>query len=435
MIDCGTYGLSALDALPHCGAVIPGDDEERINRLFSTLRGLVNERKERFGRLGVSTLSEYRRAGGEMSTPRVVVLLDGYATFAATFERVDQGRLVDELPRLVAEGRSLGIHFVITADRRGAVPGALSGVVTRRVVCRLANDEEYASLGIEPAVVRGAVMPPGRAFVDGTEIQIAVPGDGEAGDAQVGAVRALGALLHATYAGIAAPPVRTLPVRVTRTELPPEADAAMHPRIGIADRTLEPVAIDLTEGHFMVVGPLRSGRTSTLATIAAGLRASDPSFGLFLLAPRRGELAALDLWTAVGRGSRCDELAAEIERTVQERDPDAMDLPHVVVVIDDAQELEDSGAARSLESVARRGGDVNVHVVAAVEARAMHHVFGGWLSHLRRHKAGLLLDPDRDIDGELFGIRLPRQERRAFSPGRGYLIERGAVELVQVALS
>ena len=76
---------------------------------------------------------------------------------------------------------------------------------------------------------------------------------------------------------------------------------------------------------------------------------------------------------------------------------------------------------------------MNVHVIASAETRAAHQAFGGWLSQLRKEKAGLLLNPDRDIDGDLFAVRLPRHEQRAFPPGRGYLALRGVIELVQVA--
>jgi hypothetical protein len=44
-----------------------------------------------------------------------------------------------------------------------------------------------------------------------------------------------------------------------------------------------------------------------------------------------------------------------------------------------------------------------------------------------------LLDPDPDVDGDLLGARLPRRSNPVFPPGRGYYVDRGVVELVQVA--
>ena len=55
------------------------------------------------------------------------------------------------------------------------------------------------------------------------------------------------------------------------------------------------------------------------------------------------------------------------------------------------------------------------------------------MTDARKAKHGLLLAPDLDLDGELFGVRLPRSATRTFPLGRGFLIRRGPVEVVQVA--
>jgi len=52
---------------------------------------------------------------------------------------------------------------------------------------------------------------------------------------------------------------------------------------------------------------------------------------------------------------------------------------------------------------------------------------------VRDSRSGLLLIPDVDLDGDLFGLTLPRIRRLAPLPGRGYLTGDGAVSGVQVA--
>ena len=81
----------------------------------------------------------------------------------------------------------------------------------------------------------------------------------------------------------------------------------------------------------------------------------------------------------------------------------------------------------------RRGRDLGVWVVAATEAQGAHRTFGGWLRELRNEEHGLLLVPQVDIDGDLLGVRLPRRSATTFPPGRGYLVQRGRIELIQVA--
>ena len=43
-----------------------------------------------------------------------------------------------------------------------------------------------------------------------------------------------------------------------------------------------------------------------------------------------------------------------------------------------------------------------------------------------------MLRPDVDSDADIFGVRFPRRARTVFPPGRGYLVSRGELELVQV---
>jgi S-DNA-T family DNA segregation ATPase FtsK/SpoIIIE len=52
---------------------------------------------------------------------------------------------------------------------------------------------------------------------------------------------------------------------------------------------------------------------------------------------------------------------------------------------------------------------------------------------VRQSRAGLLLQPDVDLDGDLLSVRLPRRTTTPIGPGRGYLCIGGDIELVQVA--
>src|SRR6266540_3533363 len=134
-LDFATRGLKMLEALPHCGSVVTDEDEERTARLFAVLRSTLEQRKRLFAERGVFNLSEYARVAPGEAPPRIVVLLDGYSGFAAAFERVNLGELVEALPRLVGEGRPLGVHFAITADRSEEHTSELQS--HHDLVCRL----------------------------------------------------------------------------------------------------------------------------------------------------------------------------------------------------------------------------------------------------------------------------------------------------------
>jgi S-DNA-T family DNA segregation ATPase FtsK/SpoIIIE len=429
-LDFATRGLKLLEPLPHCGDVVLDDDEERVTRLFMMLRHAVEARKELLGQHRAADFREYN-ALGVGSLPRILVLLDGYAGFRSTFEDVNLGELIELLPRLISDGRALGVHFMISADRRGAIPNAISSVIPSRIALRMANADEYVALGLDMNKVRGARLPAGRGFVgDGIEFQTAILGRETSGERQAAAIQAFAATVASEER---APAVEPLPTSVARTDLLEQVQP-LRPILGLRDSDLRPLAVDLTERHFLVAGPYRSGRTTALGTLAFALRASDPELELHLLAPRRSALNELAIWTSSARGSEgSDELAAQLATVVEARSIDDPDLAPIFIIIDDGEELAETSGGRALELIVRKGRDVNIRVVASAERQAAQRSFSGWLREIRKEQHGLALNPDADIDGDLFGVRLPRRTNMIFPPGRGYLVSRNGIELVQVA--
>jgi S-DNA-T family DNA segregation ATPase FtsK/SpoIIIE len=432
-LDFSGRGMLPIAALPHCGAVILADDEERITRLFTLLRREVDARSRLFAERGVNTLSEYDR----LATPgpvlaRTVILLDSYAGFRSAFENVNVGALIEAFTRIVADGRAVGVHAIATADRRNAVPPSVSSLVPRKLVLRQADDDEYGSFGFDRKATKGAVLPAGRGFCDGSlEIQTPLVGEDPSGDGSAAAIAAEAGELSARFPGMRAPQIKHMPTKHPRASLPAPSDAA-RPYIGVDEIDVAPVAIDLTESHFFIAGPYRSGRTSALATIVGSIGLAPMPTELHLLAPRRSALLELPGWATSARGSdACTEASQRLREIVQARSPDEEHAP-LYVVIDDAGELADSPAATPLETILKRGRDVNVRVIAACESAAARG-FSPWIREIRKDANGLLLTPDLDLDGDLLAIRLPRRSSRSFPPGRGYLVSGGRLVHLQVA--
>jgi S-DNA-T family DNA segregation ATPase FtsK/SpoIIIE len=430
-LDFAGRGLQSLEALPHCGSVVPGEDEERVARLINMLRRTIDTRSRLFADRRVASLSDHQRHHPEEALPRIVVLLDSYAGFIETYERVDIGALVDALPRLVADGRTAGVHFVITADRRAAVPAAVASLIAARLILRMATDDEYLMLGLDAKTVKGAVLPPGRGFLtDGREIQVAtVAGTTEASE-EAAALAEMGARLAAATTDRAAP-VAVLPLEVSASELPvsPQAWTAT---FAVDDLDLAPVSVSLADSHFVVIGPYRSGRSTALDTIAASLRASTPGLATHLLAPRRSWLVDGSGWDSVSRG--LDECEAKIATLLEELVAGAAlpDTAPVLVVFEDAGELAESRASSSLEMLVKRGRDAHLRFAASIETGQARH-YASWIRELRKDGRGMLLDPSLDLDGELLGARLPRRSNAVFPPGRGYVVIDARVALAQVA--
>lgn len=427
-MDFAGRGLQALEALPHCGSVIPGEDEERVSRLISLMRRTIDMRSRLFADRRVANLADFQRLHPDEPLPRIVVLLDSYAGFVEAYDRVDLGRLVEALPRLVGDGRAAGVHFVITADRRAAVPAAVMSLITARVILRMANEDEYQMLGLQAKTVKGAILPPGRGFLpDGRELHVAtVAGSAEASTEAL-ALAGLAQQL-AARSSQRAPGIEPLPLQVAAADLP-VADVELTAPFGLDDLDLAPVTASLVDSHFLVIGPYRSGRSTALDTIAAGLRASTPGLKTHLLVPRRSWLGGEE-WTTVARGM--EECEAKVADLLDELVGGVDEGAPVLIVLDDAGELVESHVASSLETLIKRGRDTSLRILISLETGQARH-YAAWVREIRKDGRGMLLDPNLDLDGELLGARLPRRSNALFPPGRGYVVNDGRVALAQVA--
>lgn len=425
-LDFAGHGLHVLESAPHCGGVIGADDPGRVARLLRRLTRLVEERKQAVAAAGLTGFEELERTSA-VPVPRILVLLDGYAGAAAVLERLEGGRLLERLERLVPDGPAAGVHFLVTADRRAAVPTALTSVVTTRLVLRMAERDEYTLLGVDNAAARAARLPPGRGFIQGsTEVQVAVLA-GTDPDVEHRALLDVAARARETWPG-RAPRLAAMPAAVAAKTLPPPATPWVLP-FGVGDAEVAPVDLDLTDGHALVTGPPRSGRTSLLETLAAVALRSPSPVALALVSPRRRREAERIPWdvapvdatdaTDLARG-----LAAISALLTQGRS--------VLCLVDDADALPDT-ASTALEELSRRGRDEPLRLVVAVDNRWALRAYAGVVPEVRRSKQGVLLMPDAELDGDLLGVRLRPSLERAGIPGRGFLVSRGAFELVHVA--
>lgn len=429
-IDLAAGGLKVIEALPHCGSVIVGNDEERTLRLFSMIRSTVEQRRQILSAAGAAALAELDPAE-RARYPRILVFLNGYGAFASAFERTTGDDLVALLPRLVADGGPAGVHFVISAERRGSVAASLSAATSKRVIFRLAEEDEYANLGLSRRQYAKRVLPPGRGFIDdGVEVQCAVVGGDPSGRGQAAAMADLGRELRERFGETLVSRIGVLPTQVDRAALP-AATGPLEAVIGIRDSDLGPARISLRDGHFVVVGPYRSGRTTALRTIVSSLRESTPDLVLHLLAPRTSDLTVLDIWSTVARGvDECEAAVKELDAML--RQPLSVG-PTKLVVVDDGEELLDDAVSDALASVVRRARDRGMRFVAAFERQAARRAFGGWLGEMKKEGRVLMLQPDPDVDGDFLGVRLPKPGERRDVPGRGYAIERARIELLQIA--
>jgi len=424
-LDFAGNGLKMLSALPHVGAVIPGDDVERVIRLLRTLRETMSERSQRYAAADASTITEYRAIADRPDEPRILVLLDGFPAFRGDFEATSAtSPWYQVFLDILAEGRQVGIHVAITADRPGSVATAVSAAIQKRVVLRLADENAYGVLDV-PKDVLDAASPPGRAVVDGLETQIAVIGGSPNAAEQSRATTALGEAIRRTGRR-AAPPIGSLPREYPAERLP--ATVAGLPALGISDVDLEPIGFE-PSGVLLLGGPPASGRSNALRWIASSVAKAGPVTAYYL-GGARSALASDPGWAA---SATKPEEVAELARTIAAELPSAPDDPRILVVVEGIADFlggpADVPLVELIKAVRRSG-----HLLVAESETAGWNSSWPLLAEVKAARTGLLLQPET-MEGELLlRTPFPRVSRADFPPGRGFHVARGKAVRVQLPL-
>ena len=425
-LDFGTGGLRMLEALPHVGSIVSGDDPERVVRLLKMLRGVIEDRSARYTAVDAGSIVDYRRIANAPNEKRILLIVDNFPGFRSDFE-TGSGRApwYSVFQQLLLEGRGLGVHVAITADRPGSVPSAISATIQRRVVHRLADEGGYILVD-EPSDVLSAASPPGRALLDGLETQVAVLGGNASVAEQAKALVGLGeAMVRAGRQP--APPIGALATEIPAESLP--ATIGGLPVLGVSDDSLAPIGFEAT-GTFMLGGPPGSGRTNALFALVRSIDLALPDSRRYYIGNARSAVGAAAGWTATARTlEETKELALELAKIVA--DPDTQGK--IVVVIEQIADFLSSSADASL-----------VELIKAVK-RSDHFLLGesetsqwnsSWplLGEIKAGRTGFLIQPD-GIEGEmLLKTPLPRVSRAEFPAGRGFFIARGKSTRVQLPL-
>ncbi len=429
-VDFSGGGLSLLEPLPNVGSIIDGGDDERVMRLFRWLRETADSRAVRYSAAKAPTLTEYRRIAGDQRESRILVLIDGLGAFKTEYESsVDKAAILQLFQQLLVDGRGVGIHFAVTADRPSAIPASIGTAFQRKVVLRQTDDDGYRYLDL-PRDVLNATSPAGRAMQVGRphELQLVILGDNVNVAAQHRMIEQLGDFLR----GLDAPqPVRiqSLPLEIGAAGMPAQVNG--RPALGIADDSLQPVSFNPV-GAALVWGPIQSGRTNALKWFATSLRAWKPDLPIVHLAPKRTPLSTSALWSMSATGlDGCEKLLERIKKIVTEEN--GTGAAQVALLIENYPDFLSSRVENLLADVVK-GCRVNDHFVMAEGESSTWNSSWPLLMEIRNARTGLLLQPESG-DGDLvLRTSLPRFKRGDPPPGRGYWVQAGRSVKIQIPL-
>ncbi len=426
-VDAGGGALAVLTDLPHCGAVVPSSDLERLGRLLDRLAEELNHRQSLLARHSCAGLDELRAALPAPDRPaHLLLMIDGWDSVAAALTDHNGGGLYEGLLALLREGAGVGIHLVLTSER-GLLSGRAGGLSDHRLLLRMGDRGDYSAIRV-PAQRIPEVVPPGRGWrsVNQAEVQIALLDADASGPGQAGALRRVAARSRARDSGVPATrlpfPVGALPATVTFADafasVPDEDHRPLRALLGLGGNAVAPVAVDFAaRSHsFLVAGPPGSGRSNTLATLAVSLLAAGTR--LVVVTPRDSPLRKLGAHTDVHLVTGPSPAPAEVADAVAAGGP-------VVVLVDDIDLLGFVGPLDGpLREIVATGRDRGVGLAYAGTADMMSQTLSGWIGEAKRSRQGVLLAPQSALEGDLLGTRIPPSLLRAgVQPGRGYLVD------------
>lgn len=418
-----------LAGLPHTGAVILGDDAERLRRLGRFLQEELLRRKERIAEAGAGTWAGFRQISGER-LPALVVTIDNLPALLAS--QPDWEELLALLGR---EGGAFGLHLVLTLPGWTTVRARLLSSIGLAVALPLHDRTEYPAIvgrtnGLVPA---GA---PGRGLVRGEpplEFQTALPSTGATEWERQSGLQVRIAQLAESWGGARPHPIRSLPAVISLRELLAEPPAQGAP-IGLEVESLAPFRLDLREGpHLLVAGTPGSGKSSLLAGILSAMAAQNREVAPFLIDLTGAALSLVQGIPHLVSATDPTAAVALIERLVAGR-PAATTL----LLIDDfdlVREALPSAARDRLEALVRRERSSGLHLIVSGGTAAFSSGYDGLTKALRELQTGFLLGTADPAEGALFGVRLPAPEGNRFLPvGQGFYIRRGRIRPVKAAL-
>lgn len=303
--------------LPHVIGYVTDLDQRNVNRALNFLRAELRRRETAFEEMNhAKEYADYLREAlatrADGIIPRLVVVFDEFATIVKDFGK----ETIDAVIDIARRGRSWGVHLILATQQpsRDVVVPQVRGNVNARIALRTVSPEDSLTIIDRPEAARIPRALPGRALVslDGNrliEFQTAHSGAPFVPHDQLPPVTVAPFIIErkeqaAAWAqqGSALRPLTPLTqlqavvtrvdslrwpssggVRVLAAPLEEEhprrapvvpAAPAPHPTLSLGIRDLphkqstDQLMADLSRGGLCVVGPNRSGLTSTLVTVA-----------------------------------------------------------------------------------------------------------------------------------------------------------------------
>jgi len=373
----GGATFDACARLPHTVGCVTDLDDGLAERALVSLDAEVLRREHLLRDAGADDLGSYRRSRPDEPLPRLVVVIDEFATLARELPG-----FLTSLVAIAQRGRSLGVHLLLATQRpAGVVTDDIRANTNLRVALRLTDAADATDVVGDPAPARISRARPGRAVLRlGPDELVEFQAASCSGELEtwVDAVCAA-----ARSAGLAAPR------RPWIEPLPHPLPGSMSTRDGVglvddpARQCHHPLRWSPASGNLRLVGSVGSGTTTALLAVAVDLcRSADPGRLHLYVIDGRGDdrldgLATVEHCGAVIRlteTERIDRLLRRLTDEIDRRTSTGERSPAVVVMVDglDAvraslSTVERAASAERLARLVANGPDAGVTVCFTVD--------------------------------------------------------------------
>lgn len=410
--SCGGTSIHSIGRpIDHSTDHIDLEDAERVLRLLRRARARIRD-------LDRGT--------------RMLILVDDIAVFENHYGSLNRGEAMAIIEEICRSGGRNGVNIVVGASRRMDLPATLAVGFRHRIVLHLTSDDEASMLGVPTSIADE--LPAGRGIHEGHWVQI---GAGRDCDENCGN--------HFL-------PTPRLPDLVDLGDIvgaaPPDPQGnscAWRIPMALDTDDLTPRVLDLSHGHAIVAGPRRSGRSTTLHTIADAwrrTRGDERSAHTILIGPsplRPGDRtgAIWDQHLHVTSGPWDEPETSRLEAELSELLAAVAAGDQFLIGIEELPMLLEGSEADVLErfitnTLGTSAGD-SIRIVAAGEIEAMSRCYSPAVNAIRAGRTGILLRPDVDVHGAILGCDLGRRDELESRPGRGWLVADGDPTPVQIA--
>jgi S-DNA-T family DNA segregation ATPase FtsK/SpoIIIE len=332
----GGAAFDECSRLPHTVGMVTDLDEQLGERALQALEAELHHRERVLRAARADNLRDYLAGGATEPLPRLVVVIDEFATMAAELPN-----FISSLVGIAQRGRTLGVHLILATQRpSGAVNDNIRANTNLRIALRVQDAADSADVIGSRDAAEISRSRPGRAFVRlGPEETVAIQtalvtcvtdeaedaavdvapfrfgptvrdtnGDASSGEmsSRSDLARLVDAIIQANEAEGVPPPRRPwpepLPDSIDLAQILSREGSPATALVALADdpsrQQQYPVGWDLSQGNILLFGIPGSGVTSTLAGLALSLASK--------MSPDRLEIYALDY--GVGELKALEEL-------------------------------------------------------------------------------------------------------------------------------